>query len=233
MLAQLRRRLTYANVVATLALFVAVSTGGAYAANTIFSTDIVDGEVKAPDIANAAVVADKLATGSVTSRKAKDNTLTGTDVLDGSIKGADIGGLTITGFDVAFNAIEDVHVKDDSLTDFDIREEDLFHCHGAGVLLGKLCVNTRGTGNISDASHVCALFDLRLPTLGEAVTLGLGYDVPGVGAGEAFWTDEIYFWHSSAAFANFVKVDENGAGIQESGANPNRIVCVETPTGLP
>ena len=48
-------RLTYANVVATIALVIAVGGGAAYAANTVFSTDIVDGEVKTADIATNAV----------------------------------------------------------------------------------------------------------------------------------------------------------------------------------
>jgi predicted anti-sigma-YlaC factor YlaD len=60
MLAKLRPRSAY-DVMAALALFVALSTGGAYAANTVFSTDIVDGEVKTPDLANAGVTNGKLA----------------------------------------------------------------------------------------------------------------------------------------------------------------------------
>jgi hypothetical protein len=50
MFGKLRPRSAY-DVMAALALFVALSTGGAYAANTVFSTDIVDGEVKTPDLA--------------------------------------------------------------------------------------------------------------------------------------------------------------------------------------
>jgi hypothetical protein len=106
MLAKLSAHLTYANVVATIALFVALSTGGAYAANTIFSSDIVDGEVKTPDIASAAVTAaklrpgavgtDKIADGAVTSEKVKDNNLAGRDVLDNTLKGADIDESTLT-----------------------------------------------------------------------------------------------------------------------------------------
>jgi hypothetical protein len=85
---------------------VAVSTGGAYAANTIFSTDIVDGEVKPPDLAAAAVTGtklgpgavgtDKLAGGAVTSDKVKDNSLGGRDVLDNTLRGADIDESTLT-----------------------------------------------------------------------------------------------------------------------------------------
>jgi hypothetical protein len=106
MLARLRPRLTYANVMSTVAVFVAVSTGGAYAANTIFSADIVDGEVKTPDIASAAVTStklgagavgtDKLAGGAVTSEKVRDNSLAGRDVFDNSLKGADIDESTLT-----------------------------------------------------------------------------------------------------------------------------------------
>ena len=50
MATRLRRSLTFANVCSFIALTVALSTGGAYAANTVFSTDIVDGEVKSADI---------------------------------------------------------------------------------------------------------------------------------------------------------------------------------------
>ncbi len=43
------------NVVGYVAFLVALTTGTAYAANTVFSTDIVDGEVKAQDLAAQAV----------------------------------------------------------------------------------------------------------------------------------------------------------------------------------
>src|SRR5215213_3523835 len=88
MLRKLRSRLTYANVVATLGLFVAVGTGGAYAANTIGSADIIDGQVKSVDIGN----------GEVNSADVKDQSLTtfdvstflGADIVDGSLTSADV-----------------------------------------------------------------------------------------------------------------------------------------------
>ena len=42
MLARLRSRLTYANVASSIALFIALGTGGAYAADTIGSSDIIN-----------------------------------------------------------------------------------------------------------------------------------------------------------------------------------------------
>ena len=52
----LRSHLTYANVASTIALVIAVGGGAAYAADTIFSTDIVNGEVKSVDIGNNQVL---------------------------------------------------------------------------------------------------------------------------------------------------------------------------------
>jgi len=86
MLAKLRRKLTYANVASTLALVLALSGGVAYAANTIYSTDIVDGQVKKADIgANA-----------VNSAKVGDNSLTGTDILESTLAGVNAD--TLGGF---------------------------------------------------------------------------------------------------------------------------------------
>ena len=87
---QLAGRLSYANVVATLALVIAVGGGAAYAANTVFSTDIVNGEVKAPDIATAAVTAAKLGADSVSTGKIADGSVRSRDVLDDSLTGADL-----------------------------------------------------------------------------------------------------------------------------------------------
>jgi hypothetical protein len=75
--------MTYANVASTLALVLALSGGAAYAANTIYSADIVDGQVKRPDIgANA-----------VTSGKVGDDSLTGADILESTLLGVNAGRL--------------------------------------------------------------------------------------------------------------------------------------------
>jgi hypothetical protein len=66
-----RSHVTYANVIATLALFLALG-GGAYAAfrlpkNSVKSTNIVNGQVKTQDLAQHSVTARKLAANAVTS----------------------------------------------------------------------------------------------------------------------------------------------------------------------
>jgi hypothetical protein len=77
-LRKLRARLTYANVVATLALIVAVGGTSAYAANTIRSSDIVDGEILSADVKDQS-----LTTFDV-------STFLGADVVDGTLTSADV-----------------------------------------------------------------------------------------------------------------------------------------------
>jgi hypothetical protein len=75
----LRGRLTYSNVVATLALFVALG-GSSYAAVTLTGRNIKDSSLTGRD------VKDK----SLTGADAKDSSLTGRDVKNGSIAAADL-----------------------------------------------------------------------------------------------------------------------------------------------
>jgi hypothetical protein len=86
MLERLRSRLSYANVMSTIAVLLAVGGGAAYAANTVFSEDIVNGEVKTQDIA----------TEGVHTSDVENNGLTGTDVKESTLSGVDaatLGGL--------------------------------------------------------------------------------------------------------------------------------------------
>ena len=80
-----------------VALFLVVAGGTAYAANTVFSTDIVDGQVKTSDLGALAVTSGKLADDAVTGGKVKNASLTGSDVADNSLKGADIDESSLAG----------------------------------------------------------------------------------------------------------------------------------------
>ena len=67
MLARLRAGLRR-DVCSLLDPHIALGTGGAYAANTVFSTDIVDGEVKHADLAGNAVTSTNIYNGSCPQR---------------------------------------------------------------------------------------------------------------------------------------------------------------------
>jgi hypothetical protein len=134
-LRRLRPRSAY-DVMAALALFVAVSTGGAYAANTVFSSDIVDGEVKTADLADGAVTRNKLGSSSVTNGKINNEAVNGGKVADGSLTAVDLSASgTFAGqdigrdpqglFHVVDNGISSSEVADNSLTGSDINESTL------------------------------------------------------------------------------------------------------------
>ena len=77
----MRQRLTYANVMSTIAVFVAVGLGGAYAADKITSRD--------------------LARNSVKSKAIKDRGVKGKDVKDATLKSADYGDGSVAATDLA------------------------------------------------------------------------------------------------------------------------------------
>ena len=85
------------NFVAYLALFVALGTGTAYAANQITSKDIARNAVKAKHIKDGQVRGAELAANAVTGAKLADGSVAGTDVADSSLTGADLAGNSIGG----------------------------------------------------------------------------------------------------------------------------------------
>jgi hypothetical protein len=97
---RLHGKLTYANVIATLALFIALG-GGALAAthlgkNSIGSKQLKKNAVTTSKIKNAAVTGEKLAAGSVGSAQLQANSVSGGNVQAGSLTGSDINQSTLT-----------------------------------------------------------------------------------------------------------------------------------------
>ena len=74
------------NVVAYLALFVALCTGSAYAANQVTSKDIAKNAVKAKHIKDGQVRSAELGTAAVTGEKVADDSLTGADIDESSLQ---------------------------------------------------------------------------------------------------------------------------------------------------
>jgi hypothetical protein len=80
MLRRIRAQLTYANVMATTAVMIALG-GTSYAAfslpdNSVKSNNIVDGQVKTPDLAKHAVTGKKLAAKAITNANIAPKALT-------------------------------------------------------------------------------------------------------------------------------------------------------------
>jgi hypothetical protein len=144
MLRRFRPRLSYANVIATLALFIALG-GGAYAAatapkNSVTSRSIKNGQVKRVDLAKRAVtnsrigpnaVSDsKIGPNAVSTGKIADNAVTTTKVLDGAITTPKLGDTAVTQSKLAANSVNGLtNIEDGTVTGADVLENTLkFGC---------------------------------------------------------------------------------------------------------
>ena len=91
----LTRRLTYSNVMSTIAVFLATATGGAYAANTIGSADVIDGSLTSADIADGTLTSSDIGLNKVFGSRVADGTLTGNDLANNRVTGLDIDESTL------------------------------------------------------------------------------------------------------------------------------------------
>jgi hypothetical protein len=95
----LRGRLTYANVMASLAVFLILGGATAFAAslgkNTVGSKQLKKNSVTAAKIKKNAVTGAKIKNNAVTGAKIKNKAVTGAKVKDGSLTGSDINLATL------------------------------------------------------------------------------------------------------------------------------------------
>jgi hypothetical protein len=148
----MRPRLTYANVMSTVCLFLVLAGGTALAThpggeNTISTADIINGEVKVADIGQGAVTTDELANGQVKAADIGDGEVKTAEIANGEVKTADIGGGEVrssnvlndnlTGNDVATNALKGADIDEATL--------DIGDAARAYARVSRFCTGTPGT----------------------------------------------------------------------------------------
>jgi hypothetical protein len=221
---RLRSHLTYANVMSTLAVFLVIGGGAAYAANTVGSSDIIDQSILHQDIQDGQVFNTEIADNTTRSGDIRNDTSVG----DG-LTAPDLGPSSVGGSEIASNAVGAAEVADNSLTGADIEDNSgVDSCPTPATLrFGRICAGSDGTArNLGAGLSYCAGLDLRLPTVGEGVALALNNDVPGVSASDFFWTDEQVYISGLRPLA----VDEDGGVNIPAGDSVYPTVCVTTPT---
>lgn len=102
---KLRRYINYSNVVASLALFVALGTGSAYAITTLTGANIKDGTLTGRDIKNGYLTGADLAPESVTGNHLLNGTVRRQDIANASINSMKIEQQSITGDDIQSGAV--------------------------------------------------------------------------------------------------------------------------------
>jgi hypothetical protein len=159
-----RPKLTYANVVSTLALFLLLVGGTAFAAtqvirkNSVSSANVKDGSLTSADLEDGgavtgAVVADgslsgaDLAAGSVGGAQIADGSVGAAKLAPGSITGAKLGKgavgaedllpETVSSANVLDNSIRGVDVGQDAITGADINEATIERVGSTNTLRGR------------------------------------------------------------------------------------------------
>jgi hypothetical protein len=93
---------------------------------------------------------------------------------------------------------------------------------------GPICAGSDGgVRPWLSATNYCANLGLRLPSDAEAVALATNYDVPGVSAGQYFWTDNDYYIPNT--YTADVVSEEGNLNADATAAN-SRTVCVTDPS---
>ena len=179
---KLRSRITYANVVSTLALLLALGTGGAYAANEWTGSNIVDGSLTGQDIFDNTVSGADITNGSLTGQDVFDNTVSGSDITNGSITSADVQNDSIGSSDINDRAIESQDIRfeavgSDEIFDGGLNANDVGEAQfvdfvaNIGIVTARSCKYGRVTGVGAQGDHL-----LLTPSFQEART-NLSYSV--------------------------------------------------------
>ena len=102
-LARLRVGLTFANVTAVMALFVALG-GSSYAAIRIGSQEIANESIRSQDLRNGEIRGRDIRTGAVHGSDVENESLSGRDVRNGTMTGAEVRESSLTTVPRALNA---------------------------------------------------------------------------------------------------------------------------------
>ncbi len=101
---QIRKRITYANVMSSIAVFLVLGGASAYAAKKIGSNEIKGNSITTGKIKKNAITASKIKKNSITTSKIANGAVDGSKVKDGSLTGTDINASTLGTVPNATNA---------------------------------------------------------------------------------------------------------------------------------
>ena len=112
---QIRKRITYANVMSSIAVFLVLGGGAAYAAKKIGANELKANSVKTGKIVKEAVTTSKLKNGSVTTNKLAKEAVASDKLADNAV----------TTPKLANNAVTTGKIADDSVTGAKVNESTL------------------------------------------------------------------------------------------------------------
>ncbi len=135
---QIRKRLTYANVMSSLAVFLVIGGATAFAAtelgkNTVGSKQLKQNAVTTGKIKKEAVAGGKIKNGAVGNSKLGGASVSSEKLADAAVTGGKIATAAVNGDKIAASAVNSAKVQDGSLTGTDINQGTLNGVKAANV----------------------------------------------------------------------------------------------------
>jgi hypothetical protein len=144
MFGSIRKRATFANICSFLALSIALSMGTAYAAGTVRSKDIVNGQVKNVDLGANSVTTGKIKDGEVQAGDLGAGSVDSSKILDASVGAGDLGTNSVGSDEIATDAVAATEIADGSIDSGEIVDDSLF--------ASDLAAASVGTSEIADGT---------------------------------------------------------------------------------
>lgn len=168
----LRSRLTYANVVATLALVLALGGGSVYAAsklgkNVVKSKQIARGAVKGSDLGRNAVTGPKVKGGSIGATDLANDAVTAVTIKDGSIGAAEFAGGAVTGLTILDGSIQGGDIAGDAVTGQTVKDGSIEAGDLAAGIFDGIGVDVTGSATGGPQGGVNAATTTALPLSGK------------------------------------------------------------------
>lgn len=208
----LRSKLTYANVMSSIAVFLVLGGATALAATKIGANEIKSNSIKTGKIVKEAVTTSKIKNSAVNTSKLADSSVNGVKVLDGSVGEADL----------ANEAVGNAKIKNGAVTSSKLAPGTLNPvCPSGTTSVGGLCFETgeRGAATYVAAIETCTNAGRMLPQASELIAFAKKSALPN-----QEWSGSPY--SSTEAFTI-----ESGGGLNnEPIATAFAFRCVTQPT---
>ena len=113
---QIRKRLTYANVMSSIAVFFVLGGATAFAATKIGANEIKANSIKTGKIVKEAVTGGKIKSAAITTSKLGNGAVTGEKLAENAVTSTKIAKEAVTGEKIGVNAVTSTKIAPDAVT---------------------------------------------------------------------------------------------------------------------
>jgi hypothetical protein len=200
------KRLTYANVMSSIAVFLVLGGATAFAATKIGANEIKANAITTGKIVKEAITAGKIKNGAVTGGKLAEGSVNGGKLVDGSVNGAKILDGSVGEADLANEAVGNAKIKNGAVTSSKLAPGTLSPvCPSGTTSVGGLCFETgeRGAATYVAAIEACTNAGRLLPQASELIAFAKRSALPNQEwSGSPYSNLEAFTIESGGALSN-------------------------------